>query len=193
VATAPDPPAKNLAIRRGGAVMGSFRFAGSIAIYFAALPVSNNTFLDAQPANVAMTSFRHRSEPRPAPSLDLVGMFDQLQPYDAWWKKTAACAGIPEWVIRPDSVRFFFVNAVDFAPVPTDKPDRMMKAVTYARSQQIFISILHVRNEQIVRHEMLHQILFWFNEPQWDDDSRIEFRRCGVHLDGNAPLNSHSR
>ena len=166
--------------------MRSFRFAGSVALSISSVAALNYSPVDAQPSSVAMTSFHHRDGPRPVPSLDLVGMFDQPQQYDSWWKKTAACADVPEWVIRPDSVQFFFVNAVDFAPVPTDKPDRMMKAVTYARSQQIFISILQVRNEQIVKHEMLHQILFWFNEPKWDDDSRIEFRQCGVNLDADA-------
>ena len=45
---------------------------------------------------------------------------------------------------------------------PTDKPDRMMVGVTYAASEQIFIAIRHVRIETTVKHEMMHQLLYWW-------------------------------
>jgi len=70
----------------------------------------------------------------------------------------------------------------DFVPVPTDKPDRMVAGVTYAASEQIFVSILRARNEIIVKHEMLHQILYWWGERDWHDDARTEFKRCGLDV-----------
>lgn len=126
----------------------------------------------------AITSFRHANTVKEIQSLDWVGLYDQLEPYARWWKETAACAGIPLPASRPDSVQFYYVNAVDFAPIPTDKPNRMVAGVAYAASEQIFMSVLRVRNEITVKHEMLHQILYWWGERDWDDDARAEFKRC---------------
>lgn len=127
-----------------------------------------------------VTSFRHANTVKEVQSLDWVGLYDQLEPYAQWWKETAACAGIPQPASRPDSVQFYFVNAVDFAPIPTDKPNRMVAGVTYAASEQIFLSVLRARSEMTVKHEMLHQILYWWGEPAWHDDARAEFKRCGL-------------
>jgi hypothetical protein len=127
-----------------------------------------------------VTSVRHANTVKEVPSLDWVGLYDQLEPYVRWWKETAACAGIPLPPSRPDSVQFYYVNSVDFAPIPTDKPGRMVAGVTYAASEQVFMSVLRLRNEIAVRHEMLHQILFWWGEKDWDDDARGEFVRCGL-------------
>jgi hypothetical protein len=129
-----------------------------------------------------ITSVRHANTVKEIPSLDWVGLYDQLEPYARWWKETAACAGIPLPASRPDSVQFYYVNAVDFAPIPTDKRDRMMAGATYGAKEQIFISILRVRDEIAVKHEMLHQILCWYGEPDWDDDAHAEFKRCGLHV-----------
>jgi hypothetical protein len=129
-----------------------------------------------------MTSFRHAGTIKHIRSLDWIGLYDQLEPYARWWKETAACAGIPLPASRLGSVQFYFVNAVDFAPTPTDKPDRMMVGVTYAASEQIFIAIRHIRIEATVKHEMMHQILYWWGEPGWHDDAREEFSRCGLEV-----------
>jgi hypothetical protein len=126
----------------------------------------------------SMTSFRHVSETKVVESLDWIGRFDPFPSYREWWKEIAECAGLSLIGNRMDSVEFFFVNAVDFAPVPTDKPQKMMVAVTYAASEQIYISIVKAKDERYVKHEMLHQILYWWNENDWDNDSRPEFKRC---------------
>jgi hypothetical protein len=130
----------------------------------------------------AMTSFRHAGTIKQIQSLDWIGLYDQLEPYARWWKETAACAGIPLPRLRIDSVQFYHINAADFAPTPTDKPDRMVVGVTYAASEQIFIAIRHLRTETTVKHEMMHQILYWWGEPAWDDDGRGEFSRCGLQV-----------
>lgn len=128
----------------------------------------------------AMTSFRHAGTAKEFPSLDSIGLYDQLAPYAQWWKETAACAGIPLPTARIDSVQFYYVNTVDFAPIPTDKPDRMVIGVTYGSKEQIFIAVRQARTEKTVRHEMMHQILYWWGERDWHDDAREEFRRCGL-------------
>lgn len=127
-----------------------------------------------------VTSVRHSSTVKEIQSLDWVGLYDQLEPYARWWKETAACAGIPLPPSRPDSVQFYYVNAVDFAPVPTDKPNRLVAGVTYAANEQIFLSAIRLRNEIAVKHEMLHQILYWWGERDWDNDVRSEFMKCSL-------------
>ena len=130
----------------------------------------------------AITSFRHSNTVKEIQSLDWIGLYDQLEPYARWWKEIAACAGIPLPAARPDSLQFYYVNAADFAPVPTDKPDRMVVGVTYAASEQIFMSVRRTRNEIAVKHEMLHQILYWWGELDWHEDARPEFKRCGLDV-----------
>lgn len=130
----------------------------------------------------AVTSVRHANTVKEILSLDWVGLYDQLEPYARWWKETATCARIPLHTARVDSVQFYYVNAVDFAPTPTDKPNRMVGGVTYAASEQIFLSILRARDEIVVKHEMMHQILYWWGERDWDNDARIEFKRCGLQV-----------
>ena len=136
-----------------------------------------------QPSS-AMTSFRHAKTTKEIASLDWISMFEPLAPYSEWWKETAACAHIPREFIRADSVQFYFVNASDFAPLPTDKPNRLVMGVTYAWQQQIFLSVLKVRDERVVKHEMLHQLLFWYNESHWDNESLDEFRKCRLEMTG---------
>lgn len=127
-----------------------------------------------------VTSFRHANTLKAIESLDWIGLFDQLQPYPLWWKETAACAAIPLPASRAESVQFYYVNAPDFAPIPTDKTNRMVAGVTYAASEQIYLSVLRLREETAVKHEMLHQLLYWWGENDWDDDARPEFKRCGL-------------
>jgi len=129
-----------------------------------------------------VASVRHANTMKKMQSLDWVGLYDQLEPYTRWWKETATCAGVPLHSARVDSVQFYYVNAADFLPTPTDKPDHMVAAVTYAAREQIFLSVLHLRNESVVKHEMMHQVLYWWGEPDWDNDARIEFKRCGLEL-----------
>ncbi len=142
-------------------------------------PTDHQLFAQRPPA---MTSFRHSKTIKALPTLDWIGIYEQLPPYSQWWKETAACAGIPLPDSRPDSVEFFYVNAVDFAPTPTDKPNRMVAAVTYASREQVFVSILRARDEKSIKHEMMHQILYWWGEEDWDDDARLEFKRCKLEI-----------
>jgi hypothetical protein len=130
----------------------------------------------------AMASFRHPDTVKEILSLDWIGLYEQLAPYAQWWKETAACAGIPLPTARTDSVQFYYVNAVDFAPMPTDKPGHMVIGVTFGAKEQIFIAIRHARNERTVKHEMLHQILYWWGERDWDDDAHAEFKRCELQI-----------
>jgi hypothetical protein len=127
-----------------------------------------------------VTSVRHSNTEKAVDKLDWVGLYDQLDPYRRWWKETADCISIPLPESRLDSVQFYFVNAPDFVPAPTDKPSRVVVGVTYAASEQIYLSATRLRDERTVKHEMMHQILFWWGERDWDNDGRPEFKQCNL-------------
>jgi hypothetical protein len=97
-------------------------------------------------------------------------------------KKAYRIASVSRIKRRRSAVQFYYVNAVDFVPIPTDKPDRTVTGVTYAASEQIFMSIRRTRNEIAVKHEMLHQIHTGGGERDWPDDARAEFKRCGLDV-----------
>lgn len=140
-----------------------------------------STASDAQRPPI-VASVHHANTVKEIPSLSWVGLYDQLAPYTRWWKETADCAGVPLHTARVDSVQFYYINAPDFLPAPTNKPNSMVAAVTYASREQIYLSVLHLRNEIVVKHEMMHQILYWWGEPDWDSDGRAEFKRCGLQV-----------
>jgi hypothetical protein len=148
-----------------------------VGVWLVSLTIGCSLALAQRPP--AMTSYRHANTVKEIPSLDWIGLYDPLALYAQWWKETAACAGIP-LPARTDSVQFYYVNAVDFAPMPTDKPGRMVIGVTYAAREQVFIAVRHARTEKTVKHEMMHQILYWWGEKDWDDDAHPEFKRCGL-------------
>ena len=114
--------------------------------------------------------------------MDWIGAYDQLPDYESWWQEAADCAHVLLAKSRSNSVQFYFVNAKDFAPLPTDKPDRMVVGVTYAASEQIYVSVFSIRSERIIKHEMMHQLLYWWGESDWDDDARDEFKRCRLTM-----------
>lgn len=134
----------------------------------------------AAQGQTAMTSFTHDVE-RVAPSLDAVAAYDQRDEYAQWWKDAAACAKIilPE---RVDKVQFYFVNYKEFVPSPLSGNRRTVTAVTYAGQEQVFVSVLHVKDRATIIHEMVHQLLYWAGEPDWHDDNRPEFVQCHVTL-----------
>lgn len=172
-----------LSYRRCG-VWAWHRLAVALAqVTIAALGLSAPIQLSAQ-RPPAVTSFRHASATKAIDTLDWVGLYEQLDPYARWWKETAACADIPLPASRTDSVQFYYINAPDFLPIPTDKMDRMVAGVTYAANEQIYLSVLRLRDQTTVKHEMLHQILYWWGEKDWHDDARPEFKRCGLEKVG---------
>ena len=128
-------------------------------------------------------SFRHANTVKKIDSLDWIGLYEQLEPYPRWWKETAGCAGIPLPASRPDSVQFYYINAPEFVPTPIEQGAKMVAGITYTSNEQIYLAVVRVRDQFTVKHEMLHQILYWWGEPDWHDDARPEFKRCGLQID----------
>jgi hypothetical protein len=131
-------------------------------------------------APVAFTSFQHPNTEKVVPMLDWLNEYEQLPEYEAWWTELAGCQNLPlppKELLR--GIRFFYVNAPDFLPTGT-KAVHLEAGVTYGDQGQIFISVLHLKDKQLVGHEMAHYLLFLQGEPRWWDDNRPEFSRCGL-------------
>jgi len=133
-----------------------------------------------------MNGYRHEGTEKLIPSLDWAGLYTPLPQYDDWWRETAKCAGKKLQPAQIASVQFYYVNSVDFAPA--QGPVRIVVGATYAQFKQIYVAVRHITRDVTVKHEMLHQILYWSGVPNWNDDSRSEFERCGLTLGPSSVL-----
>ena len=153
-------------------------YAARISLIVLCLSGAFSNEVAAQTTPPVMTSFRHKNALKELATLDWIAIYDQPPEYSRWWKAAAECAHVPLPERQPDLVQFFFVNARDFAPLPTDKRDRMVAGVTYAANEQIYVSVFRIHDEVTIKHEMMHQLLYWWGERNWDDDARPEFKQC---------------
>lgn len=129
-----------------------------------------------------MAGFQHAGKVKKVPSLPWAGLYTALPQYARWWTETSDCAGALVPLSRRDSVQFYYVNAEEFAPTGKVRPRMMAVGATYAAFEQIYIAIPQISREITVKHEMMHQILYWSRVPDWEDDARPEFKRCGLEL-----------
>ena len=133
-----------------------------------------------------MDGYRHEGIEKLIPSLDWAGLYTPLPQYDDWWRETANCAGKKLHEAQIASVQFYYVNSVDFAPARG--AHGMVVGATYAQFKQIYVAVRHITRDVTVKHEMLHQILYWSGVPNWNDDRRTEFERCGLILEPDSGL-----
>lgn len=131
---------------------------------------------------VVMDGFQHAGMGKYVPSLPWAGLYTAPPQYARWWKETADCAGAPLPALRSDSVQFYYVNVGEFAPTGKLRSRRMAVGATYAVFEQIYIAVRQISREITVKHEMMHQILYWSRVSDWENDTRPEFKRCGLEL-----------
>ena len=143
---------------------------------FALIFFSQIAFAQRMPV---MTNVRH-DVAKEVSTLEWVGRY-ALSVYKQWWKDVADCTGFPSSA-REDSVMFFFVNSIDFTPIPSDKRGAVV-AITYGAQEQIYVSVGRVKDEKLIKHEMVHQHLRWWGEPDWDTHTNPAFKRCKVEMD----------
>lgn len=150
----------------------------TLALALAAAPVA------AQQNPVGMVSFSYDTAAAQIEGLPVSSDYEPYAMYLGWWKETAECAGIPlPPAARIDSVRFIFVNAERFVPLPQSRGERKtVDAITYGAAEQIVVAVRQVKDKAKITHEMLHQLLYWFGEPDFDSHDRPEFKKCSpVH------------
>jgi len=129
-----------------------------------------------------MNGFAHDGRGKQFPNLDWAGLYTPLPQYEDWWKEVAHCAHVRPSMMRINSVQFYYVNAVDFAPRENGEHPKFVVGATYATFEQIYIAVRHITRPTTVKHEMMHQALFWARVRDWNSDERPEFKRCGLEM-----------
>jgi hypothetical protein len=128
---------------------------------------------------------------RISPMLPIVSEYLPNEDYDRWWHEIAECEGLslPYFYSR---VRFFQVNAVHF--YDKDRPslfwgDDGILYVNWAVGQSyileglIFVALPHRGEELVIKHEMLHFLLFWNGVPPAGDHHPMPFfGQCGMSI-----------
>ena len=131
---------------------------------------------------VAMPGFQHDGSAKEIDSLGWAGLYTQLPQYADWWRETLSCSRVKASLSRADSVQFYYVNAPDFSPVGKIDARKLVIGATYAQAEQIYLAVRQVAQPKTVKHEMLHQILYWAGVPDWESDRRPEFTLCDLNL-----------
>jgi hypothetical protein len=113
-------------------------------------------------------------------SLPAYWEYGQPKIYAQWWTEIAKCEDLPLPDSRKD-VRFFEVNGKVFMPAGFMF---WLDGATYPASNEIYLTSLYVLDEAVVKHEMLHWLL-------WDAGFRLKsfhpiemFETCGIHRTG---------
>lgn len=116
----------------------------------------------------------------PVDSLPKFWEYGQPKIYETWWKEIAAC----EHIKLPEShnrVRFFEVNAAAYIPTGFVF---WVDGATYPTISEIYLATPYVFSEEVVKHEMLHWII-WADGYRLVDQHPIEmFEICGIHQTG---------
>lgn len=107
---------------------------------------------------------------------DSIVAYAQPVIYAVWWQEIAECEGLdlPPQLAR--LVKFYEVKAQNFIPVG----EQADLGATFPREMQIFLASPYVWNPKLVKHEMLH-ILLWVNGLNFGPYHPAEFFDvCGL-------------
>lgn len=170
------------------------RFAARLWFVFVLLPAIERE-LGAQAPPIAHHFAVPDTSGRIAPYLPLVGEYLPLEEYDRWWHEIAQCEqlALPNDYVR---IRFFQVNAAHF--YDQDRPSLFWKDgtlwVSWAIGQSyldegvIFMALPYRREERVVKHEMLHFLLFWNRVPPGKNLHPMPFYGvCGMSISYERP------
>jgi hypothetical protein len=148
------------------------------------------------PLAASQTLHAQTKEPPGVPYFKIEGDADKVAPafnwwfelnpqpeYDRWWHEIAACEKLP----LPDTykkVRWFAINAKVFAP-PNEKGDTTeilptAVAYTWRWGPELWLTLPLLHLEWLVKHEMLHLLMFWAGELPGHPPERFEI--CGLRI-----------
>jgi hypothetical protein len=107
--------------------------------------------------------------------------------YEQWWHEIADCEGFslpPEHSL----IRFYAVNAPLFLPVSMlgyASQGIHLLALTDPIKREIYLGLSYVLREELVKHEMLHVILWEHGYRLGERHPPEFFEKCGIHPTGN--------
>lgn len=100
--------------------------------------------------------------------------------YDRWWHEVAACQGIE----LPDSyvlVRYVQVNYAWFNLTGKEAAaaGSAYAGYSFVREWQMFVAIPYRNDEEVVKHEMTHFLLYWAHIAYGGHPAQYFSGRCG--------------
>lgn len=129
-----------------------------------------------------MKRFLTETAVRYDPALPWFSEYKQPAIYKEWWKDIATCEGFDP---LPDSVtsriQFFQLNATSFK---YDDSDDAVLAVSFMDDGQIYVGAPYIWWRNIIRHEMLHVILWYYGIRLGNFHPSQLFEACGLHRGG---------
>jgi hypothetical protein len=123
--------------------------------------------------------------------LPIVSEYLMTEEYDRWWHEIAECEGL--WLpIDYMRVRYFQVNAVHFYDKDHPSLFRGIDGVTYVNwavgtsylaEGAMFIALPNREEPYVVKHEMLHFLLYWNGIPPGKDQHPAPYyTQCGMSI-----------
>jgi hypothetical protein len=106
-------------------------------------------------------------------------MAEYFQPfiYESWWKEIGACEHLIVPIELARAVHFVFVNS----PTMVVDMDPGVLGFTYAPALTIYVVLPLIYTETIIKHEMLHWLLYVNGVDQGKDWHIMpRFNSCGV-------------
>lgn len=113
--------------------------------------------------------------------------------YEKWWVEIAACEQLPLPPVHY-LVRFYQINAIHFydALRPSLGLDlfgnlviRWAVGMSYPEDLEMYVALPSREVEIVLKHEMIHFLMFWAGEPGGHPPERFE--TCGVTTIYNEP------
>lgn len=93
--------------------------------------------------------------------------------YNKWWKEIQDCAGVKGMKLK--KIHWFEVHSVFYCPIV-----RYCLGWWKAKGQEIFILQNLVREESLIKHEMLHEILWAKDIDRKFMNHNEFFKKCGL-------------
>jgi hypothetical protein len=126
---------------------------------------------------VPQLSLAQRTPALKLTTADSIVAYGQPGIYFKWWQELASCENLDLPFPLIGRVQFYEVKAPLIQTVGESIPDI---GVALPRAAQIFLATPYVLAEKWVKHEMLHQLLYW-NELDFGPWHVAEFfDRCGL-------------
>lgn len=98
--------------------------------------------------------------------------------YNQWWKDTQDCAGVKE--LKLNRINWFSVKTIPiYAGFPCPGAYRCF-GWWKARGHEVFIAHNQMLNEYVIKHEMLHEILWDENVERKFMEHHKLFQKCGL-------------
>jgi len=103
--------------------------------------------------------------------------YEKPDQYYEWWQEVAQCSGYEVTEAELDSIDFWHVNAPSFIA----KGIPGFTGYAYVKLNEIYVIRALKNDKEVIKHEMLHFILWWRKEGY--EGGHPEDTNCDMGLD----------